>query len=256
MKALTSTDTRGSRRGFMVGSVRRCRRAGPIGVGSRVLFGRFTRRQPAGFFDLVVDRDGDAADDAGELRLVEPSFLDVDPFLRAFSHPACHEEPDLRVEPSRLHASLRRWPRGRERCEPRNGVSLGYRFWMHLVSPGHVGFAGWVTLRIPTPDAAGRRMSRFLGDVGYVVLPPARGRRLAERATRLLFPLARQHGMGAITLTCNPENAPSRRTIERLGGRLVEAVDIPRDHPLYTAGERRKVRFQIDLGDVAAPPGR
>jgi tagatose 1,6-diphosphate aldolase len=79
------------------------------------------------------------------------------------------------------------------------------------------------------------------------VYPPARGRHYAERAARLLLPLARRHGMSELWITCNPDNAASRRTCERLGGELVEIVPIPPDHAFYSRGERAKCRYLIRL---------
>jgi tagatose 1,6-diphosphate aldolase len=87
----------------------------------------------------------------------------------------------------------------------------------------------------------------FNGQMGYMVYPPARGRHFAERAVRLLFPLARRHGINPLWITCNPDNFASRRTCERLGGQLVEIVPVPAENALYARGEREKCRYRIDL---------
>ncbi len=55
------------------------------------------------------------------------------------------------------------------------------------------------------------------------------------------------HGHTMLWITCNPENVASRRTVERLGGRLIDVVPVPRDNSLYSAGDRRKVRYRVDL---------
>jgi tagatose 1,6-diphosphate aldolase len=78
-------------------------------------------------------------------------------------------------------------------------------------------------------------------------MPEYRGKRFAARATRLLFPLARDLDLNPLWITCNPENVASRRTCERAGGRLVEVVKLPRDHNLYRKGERAKCRYRFDL---------
>lgn len=46
---------------------------------------------------------------------------------------------------------------------------------------------------------------------------------------------------------CNPDNAASRRTIERLGGKLVEIVRVPVNSELYEIGDRESCRFRVDL---------
>lgn len=104
---------------------------------------------------------------------------------------------------------------------------------------------GRASLRVSRDD---ERIVRFTGHVGYVVDPPYRGRRYAERAGRLLLPLARRHGLAELWLTCQPDNAASRRTIERLGAEFVETVDVPDDYPLPAGAVRKKCRFRIDLG--------
>ena len=78
-------------------------------------------------------------------------------------------------------------------------------------------------------------------------MPPARGRRYAERSCRLLFPLARAHGIKTLWITCNPDNFASRRTCERLGMRLIDTVPVPDTDPLYARGDRVKCRYRIEL---------
>jgi len=53
--------------------------------------------------------------------------------------------------------------------------------------------------------------------------------------------------MRTLWITCNPDNAASRRTCERLGAKLVNIVAIPGDHPFRMRGETAKCRFMIEL---------
>jgi tagatose 1,6-diphosphate aldolase len=106
-----------------------------------------------------------------------------------------------------------------------------------------VVIAGSISLRIG--DNEDLRM--YLGHIGYNVYPAARGHHYAERACRLLLPLARRHGLPEMWITCNPENIASRKTCERLGMTYVQTIDLPTDHILYQRGERRKCRYRIDL---------
>ena len=118
------------------------------------------------------------------------------------------------------------------------GVVPAYRF--HLVADG--ARAGSISLRV----GAGERLVRYAGQVGFSVEPAFRGRRLAGRSVRLVLPLAAAHGLNPVWLTCNPDNAASRRVMERLGATYIETVDLPPDYDRYVSrGERHKMRFRI-----------
>jgi len=90
---------------------------------------------------------------------------------------------------------------------------------------------------------------QYIGHIGYAVQEAFRGRHFAERAVRLVLPLAAEHGINPIWITCGPDNAASRRTIERLGAAYVETVDVPDDYPLNPGMIRKKCRFRLDLGN-------
>ena len=83
--------------------------------------------------------------------------------------------------------------------------------------------------------------------IGYGVDFDFRGKRYAARACRLLFHLARCHGMSQLWITCNPENVASRRTCELVGGVLVDIVDVPSTIDVYREGDRQKCRYRIRL---------
>lgn len=102
---------------------------------------------------------------------------------------------------------------------------------------------GRIDLRVRDTE----RIIMYLGHIGYRVSPKYRGSHYAARATRLLLPLARSHGMETLWITCNPENFPSRRTCELAGAILVEIVDVPKNSDFYTAGEKQKCRYRLDL---------
>lgn len=85
------------------------------------------------------------------------------------------------------------------------------------------------------------------GHIGYGVDPEFRGHHYAERACRLVLPFAKANGMETLWITCNPDNIPSRRTLERLGAQFVEVVDVPEDYDEYPEGVRQKCRFRVDL---------
>lgn len=88
----------------------------------------------------------------------------------------------------------------------------------------------------------------YSGHFGYEVYPAFRGNHFAERACRLLIPVAHHLGINPLWITCNPENAASRRTCERLGAELVEIIDVPKYINLHARGDRRKCRYRVDTG--------
>jgi tagatose 1,6-diphosphate aldolase len=133
----------------------------------------------------------------------------------------------------------------RAEADPALGHVPAYRFLLVRRAAGRVPeVAGRIELRVgSTAD-----LERYAGHVGYSVAPHHRGRRFAARALRLLFPLARSHGMERLWITCNPDNAASRRTCELVGARLVDTVPLPRGHVLRQAGDVEKCRYRLDLG--------
>lgn len=125
--------------------------------------------------------------------------------------------------------------------DPKRAYVPAYQFHMRHAANGPK--TGRIELRVGNTD----HVVMYAGHIGYRVEPEYRGRRYAERSCRLLFPLARRHGLNPLWITCNPDNTPSRLTIERLGGVHVETVPIPETHAMYRRGERLKCRYRIDL---------
>jgi tagatose 1,6-diphosphate aldolase len=202
----------------------------------RLWFGHSRKTPPFQFLEpgALVDR---------ELELIEPAVRWIDAHLQTFASPASVGDPSSHLTRADLLRFVDRYPRGRESPNPLLGRVPAYTFWLRLKNRVPVEIAGSVSLRIGQTED----LRRYLGHIGYGVYPPARGHHYAERATRLLFPLARAHGLHELWVTANPDNIPSRRTCERLGGRLVDVVDLPITHPLFLRGDRRKCRYQIVL---------
>lgn len=150
---------------------------------------------------------------------------------------------DLRL---RLHGTLQ--------GDARRGIVPEYIFDMvRAVEPGGpdgpggpdrpATVMGRLTLRIGHTE----HIEKYAGHIGYSVDPPYRGRRLAARSCLLILPLARAHGINPLWITCNPENAASRRTCEIIGSTLVETVPIPPSDPLYRWDTKWKCRYRMDL---------
>jgi tagatose 1,6-diphosphate aldolase len=179
-----------------------------------------------------------------DLLLISPEPRWIDEVVRACDHPLTRRESPHFGQNARqtLVDFLAACPLGRQKPDPANGVVPCYHFWM-LSRSTDLAIAGGIALRIGhTVD-----VECYYGHVGYHVYPSCRGHHYAERACRLLLPLARRHGLRPLWITCNPDNAASRRTCERLGARLIEIVQVPSDHALYLRGEREKCRYRLDM---------
>jgi predicted acetyltransferase len=125
--------------------------------------------------------------------------------------------------------------------DPAKGKVPAYRFVMTRIRDGEE--LGSVELRVGDTDD----IVLYAGQIGYGVEPIHRGHHYAARAVRLLLPLARQHGLGPLWITCNPDNLASRRTCELAGATFVEIVDLPPDSGLHKQGDRSKCRYRLDL---------
>ena len=88
----------------------------------------------------------------------------------------------------------------------------------------------------------------FGGNIGYAVKEPYRGNGYAAKACKLVFEIARQHGMPFVIISCRADNLPSRKTLEKLNGTLLE-TRVPASYSsLYRIGERDPhCYFQFDL---------
>ena len=116
-----------------------------------------------------------------------------------------------------------------------------YRFKMNLVGKGDE--VGQIDLRVGNTH----HVVMYAGHIGYRVHAGYRGNRYAARACRLLYPLARRHGLNPLWITCNPDNIPSRRTCEILGAKFIEIVDLPKNTDMYRSGDRKKCRYRLAL---------
>ena len=181
-----------------------------------------------------------------DLKLLPPDLKYIDDVLEACSHPlTVAKSPELtKISREGMLQFIESAPQGRHRGEPKRENIPSYHFWMHLTGDTvPLKIAGAIGLRIGDTT----NLRRYIGHVGYNVYPPARGRHLAERATRLLLPLARRHELKSLWITCNPDNLASRRTCERLGGELIEVVNVPPENELHSRGEVQKCRYRIAL---------
>ena len=65
--------------------------------------------------------------------------------------------------------------------------------------------------------------------MGYHVDRRYRGRTYAWQACRLIAPEIRMSGKSSVVITCDPDNTPSRKTYQKLGGMYEGTTSVPED---------------------------
>lgn len=125
-------------------------------------------------------------------------------------------------------------------ADDKQGFFPAYEFAMRNTKTAEV--MGYIHLRVGNNEN-----TKYGGHIGYEVYEKFRGKHYAARSLKLLFPLAKKHGINPLWVTCNPENIPSRKTCELAGGQLVEIVDLPAYNDQFQRGDRRKCRYRFDL---------
>jgi predicted acetyltransferase len=126
-------------------------------------------------------------------------------------------------------------------AQPDKGWVPAYLFEMRHTTSG--ACMGRISLRVGHT----KELDFIGGQIGYGVEPEYRGHHYAARSCKLLFPLAKAHGLSPIWITCNPDNWASRRTCELAGGQFIEIVDAPPGSWAYERGEFQKCRYRFDL---------
>lgn len=102
---------------------------------------------------------------------------------------------------------------------------------------------GYLQLRIGSTSD----LLLYAGHIGYGVDEPYRGHRYAARACQLILPLAREHEMREVVITCDPSNNASKRTCELIGANYIETVPLAEHTDMYKAGDRFRCRYLVHL---------
>lgn len=89
--------------------------------------------------------------------------------------------------------------------------------------------------------------SYYNGNIGYEVDKEYQGNNYAYKACMLLFEVAKYHNMKKIYLSCSYDNIASYKTIEKLGGKLVEEITPPNDYIYYFEGMKPHRIYQINI---------
>lgn len=87
--------------------------------------------------------------------------------------------------------------------------------------------------------------SYFNGNIGYEINEEHRGHHFAFLACKMLIPVAKYYNMNEINISCNYDNIASIKTIERLGGKLLEEVVPPKNYIFYYEGMPKQRIYTI-----------
>jgi tagatose 1,6-diphosphate aldolase len=81
------------------------------------------------------------------------------------------------------------------------------------------------------------------GHIGFEILERYRGHGYARQACHAVAPFV---GLfyDDVTITCDPDNHASARTIEKLGAMFVDEVPVPPHDPHFLRGSRAKRRYR------------
>ena len=89
--------------------------------------------------------------------------------------------------------------------------------------------------------------SYYNGNIGFEVDEEYQGNNYAFKACKLLLEVAKYHNINKIYLSCDYDNIASYKTIERLGGKLIEEVIPPQDYIFYYEGIKPHKIYEIKI---------
>ena len=125
-------------------------------------------------------------------------------------------------------------------ADPIKGWVPAYYFGIYDFNGNKIGFCD---LRVGYSDGL-----YYGGHIGYTVYEEHRGHHYALKACKLMFELAKKHGMEYLYITCNPANTPSRKTLEGLEGELIEIAELPEDNDMRVRdGQTNVCVFKFDF---------
>lgn len=86
-------------------------------------------------------------------------------------------------------------------------------------------------------------IKQCVGHIGYEVSPEYRGNAYSYFACNAIRAFIRVF-YDKVILTCDPENIPSIKIIERLNAKFLNEIWVPKDDPSYKSGSKRKRRYE------------
>lgn len=124
--------------------------------------------------------------------------------------------------------------------EPENG-DLPFYWWDIILKSDNTAI-GKISLRLGE-----NYHSYYNGNIGYEIDEKYQGHHYAFLACRMVLAIAKKHGMEKLYLTCDYNNIPSYKTIERLGGVLLEEIVPPEDYLYYFDGIVKHKIYELKL---------
>ncbi len=116
-----------------------------------------------------------------------------------------------------------------------------YKFQLQL--HGQDKAIGHINLRLGQDE----KVIKYIGHIGYGVDQAYRGNKYSVKACLLIKQVLKDHGIGAVIITCNPDNYASRNTCEVIGAQLIEIVDVPKTLDIYSEEEAKKCRYEWSI---------
>lgn len=87
--------------------------------------------------------------------------------------------------------------------------------------------------------------SYYNGNIGYEIDSKYRGNNYAYLACNMVYDVARFYKMNELILTCKEDNIASSKTIEKLGGVLIETVTPPKDYFGFFEGIKKHKIYKL-----------
>ncbi len=179
------------------------------------------------------------------MELVEPSIKYKESFLEALEEYQKEKESDLHLRSlhykdlssSVLRANFEIYINSVLSKARGEDLPQGYvpetTYW--LVDNGE--FIGRVSIRHETTE----QLLREGGFIGYDIRPSKRGKGYGNKILELSLSKAKVIGWDKVLITCNANNIPSKKVIEKNGGRLENSIE--------TKEGPRKLRYWIELNN-------
>ncbi|MBE6813114.1 MAG: GNAT family N-acetyltransferase [Ruminococcaceae bacterium] len=89
--------------------------------------------------------------------------------------------------------------------------------------------------------------SYYNGNIGYEIDKGYRGNHYSYKACKLVFHVAKAHGMNELIITCDESNIASYKTIEKLGAELIETVKPPEDYFAYREDMEKQKIYKLHI---------
>ena len=115
-------------------------------------------------------------------------------------------------------------------------------YWWNVVRKGDNAEVGKISFRI-----GHNYHSYYNGNIGYEIDEEYQGNNYAYKACKMLMDVAIYHQMDKIYFSCTYDNIASYKTIEKLGGKLIEEITPPKDYIYYFVGIKPHKIYELEI---------